>query len=208
MSEMVKAQGLHWCACRSVSPSLPLERKPESVARAQRAGRAVGQLYPGRGQGARSALPALALPFRPAPLALSSHAAARSCATRWSRACLRAGRSWTTTAAISTPNAGAPRPARARVSHAAADSAAARQVRCGGVSAHRQHGAVRPAAGARLRAEQDHGECDVRDHAGDPSHCTCGVERRGEFSPLGPLAGCFLALGSGLRLVGTASSRR
>ena len=27
-------------------------------------------------------------------------------------------------------------------------------------------------------------------------------------SPLGPLAGCFLALGSGLRLVGTASSRR
>ena len=30
----------------------------------------------------------------------------------------------------------------------------------------------------------------------------------GVFSPLGPLAGCFLALGSGLRLVGTASARR
>eukprot|EP01045_Picozoa_sp_COSAG04_P015971 COSAG04_NODE_1301_length_7315_cov_12.447755_3_plen_133_part_00 len=30
----------------------------------------------------------------------------------------------------------------------------------------------------------------------------------GEFSPLGSLAGCFLALGSGLRLVGTASARR
>ena len=42
----------------------------------------------------------------------------------------------------------------------------------------------------------------------DPSHCTWGVERRGEFSPLGPLAGCFLALGFGLGLVGTASSRR
>ena len=43
---------------------------------------------------------------------------------------------------------------------------------------------------------------------GDPSHCTWDVERRGEFSPLGSLAGCFLALGSGLGLVGTASSRR
>ena len=31
---------------------------------------------------------------------------------------------------------------------------------------------------------------------------------RSEFSPLGPLAGCFLALGSGLRLVGTVTSRR
>ena len=31
---------------------------------------------------------------------------------------------------------------------------------------------------------------------------------KGEFSPLGSLAGCFLALGSGLRLVGTASARR
>ena len=30
----------------------------------------------------------------------------------------------------------------------------------------------------------------------------------GEFSPLGPGAGCFLALGSGLGLVGTASARR
>ena len=46
------------------------------------------------------------------------------------------------------------------------------------------------------------------DDAGDPSHCTCGVERRGEFGTLGSLAGCFLALGSGLRLVGTASARR
>ena len=46
------------------------------------------------------------------------------------------------------------------------------------------------------------------DPAGDPSHCAWGVERRGEFSPLGSLAGCFLALGSGLGLVGTASSRR
>ena len=42
----------------------------------------------------------------------------------------------------------------------------------------------------------------------DPSHCTWGVERRGEFSPLGPRAGCFLALDSGLGLVGTASARR
>ena len=54
VSEMVKAQGLHWCACRSAAPTAraapplsPLQRKPESVARAQRAGRAVGQLYPG-----------------------------------------------------------------------------------------------------------------------------------------------------------------
>ena len=46
------------------------------------------------------------------------------------------------------------------------------------------------------------------DPAGDPSHCAWGVERRAEFSALGPLAGCFLALGSGLRLVGTASARR
>ena len=43
---------------------------------------------------------------------------------------------------------------------------------------------------------------------GDPDPCTWDVERRGEFSPLGPRAGCFLALGSGLGLVGTASSRR
>ena len=42
----------------------------------------------------------------------------------------------------------------------------------------------------------------------DPSPCTWGVERRAEFFPLGPLVGCSLALGSGLRLVGTASSRR
>ena len=35
-----------------------------------------------------------------------------------------------------------------------------------------------------------------------------GVERRGDFSPLGSLAGCFLAPGSGLGIVGTASSRR
>ena len=37
---------------------------------------------------------------------------------------------------------------------------------------------------------------------------TAPVERRAEISGLGPLAGCFLALGSGLGLVGTASSRR
>ena len=43
---------------------------------------------------------------------------------------------------------------------------------------------------------------------GDPSHCVWGVERRAEISGLGPLAGCFLDLGSGLGLVGTASSRR
>ena len=45
-------------------------------------------------------------------------------------------------------------------------------------------------------------------YAGDASHCTCSVERRAEFSPLGPRAGSFLALGSGLGLVGTASLRR
>ena len=43
---------------------------------------------------------------------------------------------------------------------------------------------------------------------GDPSPCVWGVERRAEISGLGPLAGCFLALGSGLGLVGTASARR
>ena len=43
---------------------------------------------------------------------------------------------------------------------------------------------------------------------GDPSHCTCGVERRAELSALGSLAGCFLTLGSGLGLVGTVSARR
>ena len=35
-----------------------------------------------------------------------------------------------------------------------------------------------------------------------------GVERRAEFGALGPRAGCFLALGFGLGLVGTVSSRR
>ena len=38
-----------------------------------------------------------------------------------------------------------------------------------------------------------------------------GEDRRDpykELSPLGPLAGCFLALGSGLGLVGTVSARR
>ena len=64
-----------------------------------------------------------------------------------------------------------------------------------------------------LLADADtHGDITVkilkRDQPGDPSHCTWGVERRGEISPLGSLAGCFLALGSGLRLVRTASSRR
>ena len=39
-------------------------------------------------------------------------------------------------------------------------------------------------------------------------NCTWGVERRAEISGLGPPAGCFLALGSGLGIVGTASSRR
>ena len=38
--------------------------------------------------------------------------------------------------------------------------------------------------------------------------CTWGVERRGEFSPPGPRAGCFSALGSSLGLVGTVSARR
>ena len=42
----------------------------------------------------------------------------------------------------------------------------------------------------------------------DPSRCTWDVERRGEFSPLGPGAGCFLGLGSSLELVGTVPSRR
>ena len=45
-------------------------------------------------------------------------------------------------------------------------------------------------------------------HPGDPSHCACGVERRGEFGTLGSCAGCFLVLGSGLGLVGTVSARR
>jgi len=49
---------------------------------------------------------------------------------------------------------------------------------------------------------------NLTDIAGDPSHCTWDVERRGEFGTLGSLAGCFLALGSGLGLVGTASARR
>ena len=34
------------------------------------------------------------------------------------------------------------------------------------------------------------------------------VSNEGPRSGLGPLAGCFLALGSGLGLVGTASARR
>ena len=42
----------------------------------------------------------------------------------------------------------------------------------------------------------------------DPLVSAWRVERRGEFSPLGPRAGCFLALGFGLRLVGTASASR
>ena len=50
--------------------------------------------------------------------------------------------------------------------------------------------------------------CFASTYAGDPSHCTWGVERRAEISGLGPLAGCFLALGFGLGLVGTASARR
>ena len=43
---------------------------------------------------------------------------------------------------------------------------------------------------------------------GDPLVSTWGVERRAEFSALGTLAGCFLALCSGLGLVGTVSARR
>ena len=43
---------------------------------------------------------------------------------------------------------------------------------------------------------------------GDPSPCVWSVERRAEISGLGPLAGCFLGLGSGLGLVGTVSARR
>ena len=42
----------------------------------------------------------------------------------------------------------------------------------------------------------------------DPLVSAWRVERRGEFSPLGPLASCFLALGFGLGLVGTVSARR
>ena len=64
-------------------------------------------------------------------------------------------------------------------------------------------------AGAGLLREASSSPRDF--DPGDPCHCTCGVggvERRAEFSGLGPRAGCFLALGSGLGLVGTASSRR
>ena len=43
---------------------------------------------------------------------------------------------------------------------------------------------------------------------GDPLVSIWGVERRAEFSALGPLAGCFLAPGSVLGLVGTVSARR
>ena len=42
----------------------------------------------------------------------------------------------------------------------------------------------------------------------DPLVSAWRVERRGEFSPLGPLASCFLALGFGLGLDGTVSARR
>ncbi len=42
-----------------------------------------------------------------------------------------------------------------------------------------------------------------------PQVCRHAESRRTkEFSPLGPRAGCFLALGSGLGLVGTVSARR
>ena len=43
---------------------------------------------------------------------------------------------------------------------------------------------------------------------GDPLVSIWRVERRGEFGTLGPLASRFLALGSGLGLVGTVSPRR
>ena len=42
----------------------------------------------------------------------------------------------------------------------------------------------------------------------DPLVSICGVERRAEFSALGPRAGCLLALGSGSGLAGTASVSR
>ena len=42
----------------------------------------------------------------------------------------------------------------------------------------------------------------------DPLVSAWRVGRRGEFSPLGPLASCFLALGFGLGLDGTVSARR
>ena len=58
------------------------------------------------------------------------------------------------------------------------------------------------------RARETQGKREAEKPPGDPSHCTCGVERRAEFGALGSLAGCFLAPGSGLGLVGTASSRR
>ena len=72
----------------------------------------------------------------------------------------------------------------------------------------------------RFRLQNPVPVLDVGGHGREPSlsllfchmnqviPCTWGVERRGEFSPLGPLAGCFLALGSGLGLVGTVSTRR
>ena len=42
----------------------------------------------------------------------------------------------------------------------------------------------------------------------DPLVSVWGVERRAEISGLGARASCFLALGSGLGLVGTVSARR
>ena len=65
--------------------------------------------------------------------------------------------------------------------------------------------------GLPLRQEIAPGDCTVhvtrRNELILPP-CIWGVERRAEFSPLGSLAGYFLALGSDLGLVGTASSRR
>ena len=48
--------------------------------------------------------------------------------------------------------------------------------------------------------------CDAPCQPVDPWVSICGVKRRAEFSPLDPLAGCFLAPGSGLGLVGTVSA--
>ena len=82
------------------------------------------------------------------------------------------------------------------------DAAVAWHVRAGAF------GLVAGEVAVGCREEQHVAVRNVPLRPGDPSHCTWGVERRAEFSALGPLAGYFLGLGSGLRLVATASSRR
>ena len=82
-----------------------------------------------------------------------------------------------------------------------------RQVDDLGLGAHLLDAELRqPGLGARLRAGP-HPEL-LKALPVDPLVSIWGVERRAEISGLGPLAGCFLAPGSGLRLVGTVSSRR